>query len=153
MKVIEDQEAVDVIASLRTVADQVNGCASAEALFAYRAEVVEMLECAGDYVAVQARMLGARPAMPKPHSMLFSVRPPSTEGRADGDTWADMTKGRFMVLKDGEWLDPAEGICPPSPPVSKKRGPVFLPGAVEGFLHRLSYALVGAAAALVIMSK
>lgn len=146
MKVIEDQEAVDVIASLRNVADQVNRCASAEALFAYRAEVVEMLECAGDYVAVQARMLGARPDMPKPHSMLFSVRPPSTEGRADGDTWADMTKGRFMVLRNGEWLDPAEGIRPPA----DRPGPAPKP-LVHAWIDRLSFIGWGFLAAFVVM--
>lgn len=152
MTVTFERETVLVLEGMRGVSDACAKCGDAEALFALKGDVVEALETAGDFIALQRRELEDRPVAPTLKSLVMSRTPPVDP--KDGDTWGDFNTGKLMVAKDGEWLDPADGIRPNAPafvradklPKSARRD------WIEYCLDRFAFVLIGFFAALAVLS-
>lgn len=150
---IDEKSTTDILAGARMMADNIGRATNAEALFALKGDMVEALDLAADFIALQARVVAARPALPTFKGMVLSLYPPSVEGREDGTTWADLASGRLMVLKNGQWLDPADGVniegwtLHRPEPVKSSRA-----SRIEFALDRLSYVLAGALIASIIFN-
>lgn len=148
MRVITEKQTVSILASLRTTSDGVAACEDAAALFALKSNMVEMLDCAGDFIALQQRLLDARPVAPTMQKLKLSQDPP--EAPQDGDSWGNFRTGKIMVAKDGEWLDPADGVQPrPAPPA---KYPPTWRGFVSGCFDGLPFIGIGMFIALAIIS-
>lgn len=147
-----ERETVAILEGMRVVSDSVAKCADAEALFGLKGDVVEALETAGDFIALQRRELEDRPVAPTLRSLVMSSTPPADP--KDGDTWGDFRTGKLMVAKDGEWLDPADGIRPSALAMTRADA---LPKRkrrdwIEYGLDRFAFALIGFFAALAVLS-
>lgn len=147
-----ERETVAMLKGMRGISDSVAKCADAEALFGLKGDVVEALEAAGDFIALQRRVLEARPVAPSLQKLVCSRTAPADP--ADGDTWGDFSTGKLMVAKDGEWLDPAQGIAPLWRPLaSHDDAPIRTKvGPIEFALDRLAFVLFGFFAALIIQN-
>ena len=150
---IDEKATTDILAAARIMADNIGRADDPDRLFALRGDMVEALDLAADFIALQARVVAARPALPKFKDMVLSPVPPSVEGRKDGTTWADLSTGRLMVLKNGEWLYPADGVniegwtLHRPEPVKSSRA-----SRIEFALDRLSYVLAGVLIASIIFN-
>lgn len=147
-----ERETVAILEGMRVVSDSVAKCSDAEGLFKLKGDIVEALETAGDFIALQRRELEDRPVAPTLKNLVMSSTAPVDP--KDGDTWGDFRTGKMMFAKDGEWLDPAEGIRPLGRamvrpdrlPLGRRRG------WLEHGLDRFAFVLMGFFAALAVLS-
>lgn len=116
---IIDEQTVDLLQAMAVASESLMKINEPAALLAGRAGMVEMLDVAADFIAMQRRLLDERPVAPTLQKLMLARHAP--EAPEDGDTWGDFKTGKLMVAQGGKWLDPAEGIKPARPPATKPR--------------------------------